>query len=112
MLKLKYPVVRVSDAADFDSYPDAEKQLFSFLVYFVKDEVETAASGFSEGVDQSRVDGTHLKNWLLRCKVSSERLHLEMAEWVKLLSNSTPDNAAYQAFNSGCSLSLDKDPWI
>ena len=58
------------------------------------------------------MDGTHLKNWLLRCKVSSERLRQEMAEGVELLSNSMPDYAAYRAVDSGCSLAADKDPGV
>ena len=56
-----------------------------------------AASGLSGGARPTGVDSTHLKNWLLRYKVSSERLRQEMAEWVELLNNSMPDYAAYRA---------------
>ena len=56
VLKSKYPAVRIPDAGDFDTYPDAEEQLFSFPVYCVEDEVATAASGLSGGARPSGVD--------------------------------------------------------
>ena len=53
-----------------------------------------------------------LHTWLLRFNVSSKGLHQEMAERMELLSNATPDYAAYQAVNSGRSLAADKDPGV
>ena len=112
VLQSENPTVRVPNAGDFDAYPHSEEQLTSFPVYCIEDEVSTRASGLPGGTGPSGVDGTHLKNLLLRHKWGSKRLYQEMAEWIELLSNTTPDYAVYRAVNSGHILAADKDPGV
>ena len=74
VLRSNYPAAGVPDAEKFDACPDAEEQLTSSPVYCVEYEVAIGAWGLLGEAGLSGVNGTHLKNWLLRFKVSSESL--------------------------------------
>ena len=76
------------------------------------EEQSTRAEHLAGGAGPCGVDGTTLKEWLLRHEVSSERLQEEMAHWVLWLSKGSPQFAAYRAVNSAQMLASDKKPGV
>lgn len=107
-----YPDIRVLDADLFDKYLHTEEQLDSLPVFVYEDNITMTATGLSGAGSPSKTDRLHLKNWLLRFKVSSERLRQHMPLWTKLLSNTAPNFASYRALISGRALAADTDPGV
>ena len=71
-----------------------------------------AATRLKGGAGPCGVTGRQLKEWLLRHKVSSERLREELALWADLLANGSPPNASYWALNACRGLPADKLPGV
>ena len=68
--------------------------------FFCFEDVVTKMAGhLSGGAGPCGVDAVMLKGWLVRHDVASTKLREEMAEWVELLSNISPDYATYRALN-------------
>ena len=60
----------------------------------------------------SGVDAELAKDWLLRHKVCSEELRVEIAHWTMVMVNRSPDYATYRGLNVGRMLASDKEPGV
>ena len=112
VLEAKHPDARIPAIGDFDQYPDDDDRLESTPIYCYEEQVAKAAARLSGGAGPCGVEGTMLRNWMLRHEVHSERLREEMATWVCWLSNGSPPYAAYRGLNTVRELAADKRPGI
>ena len=74
--------------------------------------IEQVATNLSGAAGPDGVDGTDLKNWLLRFGAESEALRIEMATWSEWLTNGHPPWAAYRGLMAGRLVALDKLPGV
>ena len=64
----------------------------------------------SGGVGPSGVDAELAKDWILRHKVRSEELQVEITHWTMVMANLSPNYATYRGLNAGRMLASDKEP--
>ncbi len=108
----KHPDARIPKECAVDSYANSAELLEAMPIDCYKEQISLRAAHLSGGAGPCGVDGTTLKEWLLRHEVSSERLQKEMAHWVVWLSNGSPPFAAYRAINLAQMLAADKKPGV
>ncbi len=109
VLQSKHPNAVIPTVDHFDTY---QNEPSSMGVFCYEEQVATNASRMRGASGPSSLDGFTLKGWLLRWGVRSERLREEMAEWVVLLSNGSPEYAMYRAANTARMLAADKEPGV
>ena len=112
VLEEKHPDMREPDLTDpeggaFEPYKETP---FAVPLVVSEEMVEKVASRMGGGAGPGGADAVHLQNWLLRFGAESERLRLEVAEWVEWLANSHPPWAAYRAMMACRLVALDKQP--
>jgi len=112
VLREKHPDARIPKESAFDSYANSAEFLEVMPIACYEEQISFRAAHLSGGAGPCGVDGSTLKEWLLRHEVSSERLREEMAHWVVWLSNDSPPFAAYRAVNSARMLAADKKPGV
>jgi len=96
VLRDKHPDARIPEERAFDSYANSADVLDEAMpIACYEEQISLRAAHLRGGAGPCGVDGTMLKEWLLRHEVSSERLREEMAHWVVWLSNDSPPFAAY-----------------
>jgi hypothetical protein len=97
VLREKHPDARIPEERAFDSYANSAEVLEVMPIACYEEQISLQAAHLRGGAGPCGVDGTMLKEWLLRHEVSSERLREEMAHWIVWLSNDSPPFAAYRA---------------
>ena len=112
VLHEKHPDARIPKERVYDSYANSAELLEAMPIACYEEQISLQAAHLCGGAGPCGVDGTMLKEWLLRHEVSSERLREEMAHWVVWLSNDSPPFAAYRAVNSARMLAADKKPGV
>jgi hypothetical protein len=113
VLREKHPDARIPEENAFDHYANSADVLDEAMpIACYEEQISLRAAHLRGGAGPCGVDGTMLKEWLLRHEVSSERLREEMAHWVVWLSNDSPPFAAYRAVNSARMLAADKKPGV
>jgi len=108
----KHPDACIPEEPAFISYANSAELLEAMPIACYEEQISLRAAHLHGGAGPCGVDGTMLKEWLLRHEVSSERLREEMAHWVVWLSNDSPPFAAYRAVNSARMLAADKKPGV
>ena len=99
VLRENHPDAHIPKECAFDSYANSAELLEVMPIACYEEQISLRAAHLSGGAGTCGVDGTTLKEWLLRHEVSSERLREEIAHWVVWLSNDSPHFAAYRAVN-------------
>jgi len=112
VLHEKHPDAHIPEKNDFDSYANSAELLEVMPIDCYEEQIFLRAVHLSGGAGPCGVDGSTLKEWLLRHEVSSERLREEMAHWVVWLSNDSPPVAAYRVVNLTQMLTVDKMPGV
>jgi hypothetical protein len=82
VLRKKRPDARIPEERAFDFYANSAELLEVMPIACHEEQISIRAAHLSGGAGPCGVDGTTLKEWLLRHEVSSERLQEEMAHWV------------------------------
>ncbi len=82
VLHKKHPDACIPKERAFDNYANSAGLLEAMPIACYEEQISTQAAHLSGGAGPCGVDGTTLKEWLLRHEVSSERLREEMAHWV------------------------------
>jgi hypothetical protein len=70
----KHPDARIPEERAFDSYANRAELLEAMSIACYEEQISSRAAHLSGGAGPCGVDGTTLKEWLLRHEVSSERL--------------------------------------
>jgi hypothetical protein len=112
VLREKHSGARIPKELAFDDYANSAELLEAMPIACYEEQISLRAVHLSGGAGPCGVDGTTLKEWLLRHEVSSEHLRDEMAHWVVWLSNDSPPFAAYHAVNLSRMLAGDKKPGV
>ena len=112
ILREKHPDAHIPKECAFGSYTNSAELLEAMPIDCYEEQISLQAAHLSGGAGPCGVDGTTLKEWLLRHEVSYERLREEMAHWVMWLSNGSPPFAAYRAVNLASMLAADKKPGV
>jgi len=113
VLREKHPDARIPKENAFDHYANSAEVLDEAMpIACYEEQISLQAANLREGAGPCGVDGTMLKEGLLRHEVSSEHLREEMAHWVVWLCNDSPPFAAYRAVNSAQMLVADKKPGV
>jgi len=112
VLREKHPDARIPEESAFDFYANSAELLEVMPIACYEEQISLRAAHLSGGAGPCGVDGSTLKEWLLRHEVSSERLQEEMAHWVVWLSNDSPPVAAYRVVNLTQMLTVDKMPGV
>ncbi len=112
VLREKHPYACIPEECAFVSYANSAKLLKAMPIACYEEKISLQAAHLRGGAGLCGVDGTTLKEWLLRHEVSSERLQEEMAHWVVWPSNASPPFAAYCAINLARMLAADKKPGV
>ena len=110
VLRDKHPPTAVPPEDDFDEYVEDEPEPLPIECY--EEHVARQASHLSGGAGPDSTDSQTLKHWLQRFGVYSEALREEMALWVTLLANGSPEYALYRAANSANMAAKDKEPGV
>ena len=109
MLRNKHPDAIIPADEDFDEYsyePD------SLGISCYEGDIQQIVRRMSGGASPSGVDAELAKDWLLRHKVHSEELQVEIAHWTMVMANRSPYYATYMGLNAGRMLALDKDTGV
>ncbi|KAL7526608.1 hypothetical protein ACHAXR_004221 [Thalassiosira sp. AJA248-18] len=112
VLRSKHPEAVIPPAADFDAHPVDLDGMEFMPMYLWEEHIAKGATCLSGGAGPCGVEGTQLKNWLLRHEVHSERLRSEMVKWASWLTNESPPYAACRALNSLRELPADKQSGV
>ncbi len=99
ILREKHPDAHIPEECAFNFYDNSAELLEATPIACYEEQLSMQAVHLSRGAGPCGVDGTTLKEWLLRHGVSCERLREEMARWVVWLSNDSPLFSAYRAIN-------------
>ena len=81
-------------------------------IYCSEDEVAKLAKTLGGCAVPTGVDGIMLRGWRLHKGAPSALFREEIARWVMLLRNESPDYAMYRALNSSRILPVDKHPGV
>jgi len=109
VLRNKHPDAIIPADEDFDAYsyePD------SLGISCYEEDIQQIVRRMSGGAGPSGVDAELAKDWLLRHKVRSEELRVEIAHWTMVMANRQPDYATYRGLNAGRMLASDKEPGV
>jgi len=90
VLHKKHPDACIPEERAFDSYANSAELLEAMPIACYKEQISLRAANLRGGAGPYGVDGTMLKEWLLRHEVSSECLREEMVHLVVWLSNDSP----------------------
>ena len=110
VLREKHPETAVPAEDDFDVYVEDAPEPLPFECY--EEDVARKASSLTGGAGPDGTDSQTAKHWLQRFGVYSEALREEMALWVTLLANGSPEYAMYRAANSANMAAKDKEPGV
>jgi hypothetical protein len=108
----EHPGAPIPKELAFDDYANSAELLEAMPIACYEEQISLRAVHLSGGAGPCGVDGTTLKEWLLRHEFSSEHLQEEMAHWVVWLSNESPPFAAYRTVNLLRMLAGDKKPGV
>ena len=89
-LREKHPDARIPEESAFDFYTNSAELLEVMPIASYEEQISLRAVHLSGGAGPCEVDGSTLKEWLLRHEVSSECLREEMVHLVVWLSNDSP----------------------
>ena len=109
ILRHKHPEAQILDTDHSDEYQDAHDDVGIFCF---EEDVATISATLGGAAGPSGVDTGTLKHWTLCSGVYLEKLWEEMALWVTVLANSSPDYAVYYVVNSARMLVTVKEPGI
>ena len=98
VLRQKHPDAAVPDEHDFDVYLDDVVEPISICCY--EEDVARQVPKLGGSAGPSGVDAQLCERMLLRYGVHSEKLRMEIAQWVMLLANGSPSYATYRALNA------------